>query len=301
MDEAAKEFRAVEVEIKALGKSYSYYMTNDLELLFAELKRLDCVAPKRYDWRANTALAPEVRAKMTELGVQYSLCESAGVLNYYAGETPYIVFFRDILDPEKYMTIPVAKISEIIDRCEKVSESYKEELELLRSREKKIYGCLDNFCQKMLSGLGLIQEYYGASSPDTLKKYFGKSAEELRSADIIERKTLTFPDLLRQFRDERAMKDVDLYRKASISKQTYHNIISGKVVPTRESAIALSFALHLNLEDTKRLLGAAGHSFLPADAFSHIIKECLSLGKDLTAANEKLYKAGIQPLGDALK
>lgn len=283
-----REVRNVTVDIS--GKMYRYYMTDSMKLLSAELEKLGCRPPKRDEWHTNPNLAQSVREKMLELGVRYSICEEAGILNYYDGKNPFFISLKFLKDPSKFIVLPRAQISDMIKSC-------KQNL----SDQKKIYERTKNFCALMLAGMDLIQEYYGLASPETLKAYFGKTEEELVREKVIDKKDATFPDLLRRFRDERKLTDVALYTKANISKQTYHNIISGKVVPTRESAVALSFALDLNLDDTELLLSVAGHSFLPTDAFMRIVKECITLGKDIQEANKRLDEAGLSPLGNALK
>ena len=291
VDAQAREFRDVAVDID--GRTYRYYMTDDMRLLSAELEKHGYLPPPQAAWWRNPHLAQSVRDRMSELRVCYSLCLEAGVLNYFAAGSPLIIHLRYITDPKKYVVMLKTQYLDFIGVCLRVNRNKR----ILKNTLQKVM----DFCGRMNSGMELIQEFYGLKDPENLTKMLGKSGKQLEEEKIVVNKSETFPDLLRRFRDERKLRDVELYRAANLSKQTYHNIISGKVVPTRESAFALSFALKLDLSDTERLLSSAGHSFLPMDSFTRIVKECILLGNDLQKANSKLDEAGLPILGNAIK
>lgn len=97
---APVEYENVEVYIVSMKKTYKYYMTNDWNLLLKKLDSLGFKAPVPLNWRWNPNLGKEVRAKMAELGVIYSvtLDNGANVLNCYrnGSNVPYIVFLNEL-------------------------------------------------------------------------------------------------------------------------------------------------------------------------------------------------------------
>ena len=90
------------VKIDLNGKSYSYFMTNNLSVMNHKLELLGCRHVRFYDFNPNPVLADVVKDKMVELGVTFSLTLSNGanILNYYKpGRTPFFVRLTEILDP----------------------------------------------------------------------------------------------------------------------------------------------------------------------------------------------------------
>ena len=140
--------------------------------------------------------------------------------------------------------------------------------------------------------MNLIQEYCEQSFTPS-KKALKKKGEDATVA--------SFTDLVQAFREKKNMSNVELYKKANVSKQVYSNMISGKALPKRETVIALAIALDLNFEETEKLLSSAGHSFMPDDTFSRIVKECILFEKNIEETNARLDKAGLPLLGNIVK
>ena len=93
-------FPSVKIDIN--GKSYAYYMTNNISLMNFRLEQLGCRHVRFYDFQPNPVLADVVKDKMVELGVTLSLTLSNGanILNYYKpGKTPFVVLLPKLLDP----------------------------------------------------------------------------------------------------------------------------------------------------------------------------------------------------------
>lgn len=98
-DEKSVAYENVSVYISSLKKEYSYFMTNDFDLLVRKLNSLGYVAPVAQNWRWNPNLAPEVRAKMAKLGTQYSLLiyENIKCLNHFKENSePFIIYLNEI-------------------------------------------------------------------------------------------------------------------------------------------------------------------------------------------------------------
>lgn len=104
-DEKSVAYENVSVYISSLKKEYSYFMTNDFDLLVRKLNSLGYVAPVAQNWRWNPSLVPEVRAKMAKLGTQYSLLiyENIKCLNHFKENSePFIIYLNEIKIRAKY-------------------------------------------------------------------------------------------------------------------------------------------------------------------------------------------------------
>ena len=87
---------------------------------------------------------------------------------------------------------------------------------------------------------------------------------------------MTFQELLFHWIDESGVKDTDIYRKANLDRKLFSKIRSSKDYhPKKDTAIALAFALHLNLDDTVDLIGRAGYAFSPASRRDLILEYCI--------------------------
>jgi hypothetical protein len=53
----------------------------------------------------------------------------------------------------------------------------------------------------------------------------------------------------------------EVYRKAFVSKQIFHNIFDGDFVPSKDTVFKFAFALEAAVEEAKTLLGYAGYAF----------------------------------------
>ena len=286
------EYREVKV---AIGKhTYEYYMTNDLGLLGVELKKLDCILPKQGQWCLNKNLSPDVAKKMNELCVCYSLCKEADVLNYYKDGKAYIVFLRFLKNPDMFVVVARKEFKDLLTSYATQNESLNSLVEVTRK-----------YVEKIACGLGMLQEYMGLKADEIMELHYAatktRSGRKENEDGVSVKKDFDFAQVLRKLRDQNNMTDAQVYKKAGISRQVYSNIISGKAIPKRETVISLAIAFKLGLADTNLLLSYAGHSFLPEDAFSSVIKDCINLGKDLEEVNEKLNDKGLKLLGDVLK
>ena len=74
-------------------------------------------------------------------------------------------------------------------------------------------------------------------------------------------------------RDVRRMTDVECYKKANVSKQTWYKIMNEKnYKPSKNTAVSFAVALGLTLPETERLLATAGYALSDSSKFDIIIK-----------------------------
>lgn len=81
------------------GREYVYFMTNNFSDIVKKLKDMGYRVPVPQDWRWNPALHQNVRNKMAELGMQYSLTTShnVAVLNSHTPNSlPFIMYLSDL-------------------------------------------------------------------------------------------------------------------------------------------------------------------------------------------------------------
>jgi len=91
--------------------------------------------------------------------------------------------------------------------------------------------------------------------------------------------------------------DVALYKKANVSRQTYHKLLE-KDRPSKDTAVMYSFALELCEKDMEKLLASAGYSLATNSKRDLIFKFCFirkiydyaAVCDILRTRNEKLFK-----------
>lgn len=92
--------------------------------------------------------------------------------------------------------------------------------------------------------------------------------------------------------DEKGMTDVECYKKANVSKQTFSKIMNNKNYnPNKKTIICFAISLQLNLEETENLLKTVGYSLSHSNMFDLIIEFYISNGiYDIYEINAALYK-----------
>ena len=79
--------------------------------------------------------------------------------------------------------------------------------------------------------------------------------------------------------DLKGMSDVECYKKANVSKQTWYKIMNDKYYkPNKKTAISFAISLRLTLEETQSLLESVGFVLSNSSLFDVIIMYCLKNG-----------------------
>lgn len=107
----------------------------------------------------------------------------------------------------------------------------------------------------------------------------------------------TFQESLLRLIDEKGISDVEIYKKANLSRKLFSKIrCNDDYKPTKKTAVSLALALELSLEETKDLLGRAGFAFSPSSKFDLIIQYFIELKiYDMYTINQVLFQYG-QPV-----
>lgn len=94
--------------------------------------------------------------------------------------------------------------------------------------------------------------------------------------------------------DSKGMKDVDCYKKANVSRQTWYKILNAKnYKPSKNTAISFAIALKLTFEETQNLLETLGFTLSKSSKFDVIIEYFIKNGcDDIMKINETLFKFG---------
>ncbi len=101
--------------------------------------------------------------------------------------------------------------------------------------------------------------------------------------------------LLQQKKRRRAA----VVRDSGLEKAYVYQIFDGKKRPSRDKLIAIAFGLHLNAEETQRMLKLGGWSELyPRVERDAVILFAIQRGKDIAATNDSLYRNGFPTLFD---
>lgn len=88
-----------------------------------------------------------------------------------------------------------------------------------------------------------------------------------------------FRDTLLDFVEDKKVSDVECYKHANVSRQTWHKIITDRnYTPKKNTAIALAISLQLNIDETQALLASAGFILSKSSLFDVIIMFCIVKG-----------------------
>ena len=102
----------------------------------------------------------------------------------------------------------------------------------------------------------------------------------------------TFAVTLLKLIDVKGITDVECYKKANVSKQTWYKIMNEKnYKPSKNTVIAFAIALELTLEETKHLLSTVGFTLSRSNKFDIIIEYFLINEEyNIFTINETLFK-----------
>lgn len=101
----------------------------------------------------------------------------------------------------------------------------------------------------------------------------GRVNSERSLKDVVSQLGETFQERLLRLIDEKGMTDVEVYKKANLSRKLFSKIRCNKdYKPTKKTAVSLAIALNLSLDETKDLLGRAEMALSPSSKFDLIIE-----------------------------
>ncbi|WP_088105900.1 hypothetical protein [Halalkalibacter urbisdiaboli] len=157
--------------------------------------------------------------------------------------------------------------------------------------------------QKLLKELqGYVQLSLHQLSFDIHEQFHEETIKDVNTFELQEfienKQKPTFNQVLFRFIDRKGMKDSEVYKKASMDRRHFSKIRSTPHYrPGKNTTLALTFALELNMDDTEELLSAAGYALSDSDTFDLIIQFFLEKERyDIDVVNEALDYYGLKPL-----
>ena len=110
--------------------------------------------------------------------------------------------------------------------------------------------------------------------------------------DMLENIDDSFAVTLLKLIDMKGITDVECYKKANVSKQTWYKIMNEKDYrPSKQTAISFAIALELSLDETKHLLETVGFTLSKSSKFDIIIEYFLiNRVYNIFTINETLFK-----------
>ena len=119
--------------------------------------------------------------------------------------------------------------------------------------------------------------------------------EESELKALLKHAESSFSEHLLDLLNECGEKDSDVYRRAQISRQLFHKIISRKdYQPNKSTAIQLAIGLRLNLSETQKLLEKAGYSLSRCSKTDLVVQYFIERGiYSIVEINLALYDCGL--------
>ena len=99
--------------------------------------------------------------------------------------------------------------------------------------------------------------------------------------------------------DVKGLSDVECYKKANVSKQTWYKMMNEKgYKPSKNTVLSFAIALELTYEQTQELLETVGFALSKSNRFDVIIEYFLLHGEyDIHTVNQTLFRLGEPCLG----
>lgn len=155
---------------------------------------------------------------------------------------------------------------------QEIAEYIKEEYEEIREDDLPF----ETYCiEKSLSPCGFEERLESAKR---LIAYSRKKfvSDYLSCENIFEDMYDGFALSLMQLIDAKGMGDVECYKKANVSRQTWYKILNDpNYKPNKKTILSFAIALELDIEETQKLLATAGFVLSKSSKFDLIIMYCI--------------------------
>lgn len=134
-----------------------------------------------------------------------------------------------------------------------------------KARKEYVYGASAYLKKKYESpSIGLSYSLKSTYKPQAVSQVMENArlkGVSLKDRDFEPLINPTFVDYLCEYIKQKNMKDPQVYKAANLDRRLFSKIMSdNKYQPAKDTAIALAFALHLNIEEVNTLLSSAGHT-----------------------------------------
>lgn len=140
-----------------------------------------------------------------------------------------------------------------------------------------------------------------------MEKDTSKIVEELKLSDdfnsfytenLTHMATAPLCELLEGFIEQKGLRKSQVIKRSEMSEVYAYQIFSGLRVPERNKLLCLAIGMELNIDETQRLLKAAGYAPLYVKKpFDSIILYGICKGMSVVEINDILYDYGLETLG----
>ncbi len=96
--------------------------------------------------------------------------------------------------------------------------------------------------------------------------------------ELLKHRGETFQERLFRFMDMSGKSDVEIYKGANLTKQTFSKIKKPGHTPKKRTILALAISMGLSVDDTRDLLASAGQAFSPSDKVDLAVQYCMDHG-----------------------
>ena len=166
--------------------------------------------------------------------------------------------------------------------------------------EERFYSMFDmeDCCQDFDEDTNIPEVLYNASKKEVIRR-----CREIPSMSLKPPKDWNLTELMKQMDDNfavtllkmidiKGMTDIECYKKANVSKQTWYKIMNdANYRPSKTTVIAFAIALKLTLTETKHLLETVGFALSKSSKFDIIIEYFITKGEyDIFTINETLFE-----------
>ena len=167
--------------------------------------------------------------------------------------------------------------------CDQAPNRSEEASAPLSDRRKATYGTASLTSARKAAPL---QAPKGAAS-------FAAASDDLN--ELLNTAESGFSEYLSDLLKESGEKDSAVYRRAQISRQLFHRIMTQKnYQPTKSTAIQLALALRLDLAGTQKLLSKAGYSLTRSSKTDLVVQYFIERKEySIVAINAALYDCGL--------
>ena len=96
--------------------------------------------------------------------------------------------------------------------------------------------------------------------------------------ELLKHRGETFQERILRLMDMSGKSDVEIYKGANLTKQTFSKIKKPGHTPKKRTILALAISMGLSVDDTRDLLASAGQAFSPSDKVDLAVQYCMDHG-----------------------
>ena len=143
-----------------------------------------------------------------------------------------------------------------------------------------------------------FESVFGKGTPSKLNKVSSRYGGPVDSKYSATPMMNTFTDYLLDYINKSGLDNVEIYKRANLSKSVFSALLSKGHIPKKGTVVALAVALRLSLKETERLLMKAGYTFSNTIKGDLIAVYFISHGiYDIDKLNSALFENGEPILG----